>query len=174
MQDTIHKSTAELIVINSVTVENQTEQRIDVESIVNLVTFLRTELGLSENLGVDVTFVSEAAIEALHLKHMNEPGPTDVLSFPMDSRFDGPAQGPMVVEPIQSMLGDIVICPDFARRQPEGRLDFEAHLEMLVTHSMLHLIGHDHPDDESRVAMFSRQDLLLAAWQATPSSSTNS
>jgi probable rRNA maturation factor len=163
MQDTIHKSTAELFTIGSITVENQTDEGIDLKRIAQLVTFLRAELGLSEHLGVDVTFVSEEVIEDLHLKHMNEPGPTDVLSFPMDTHAAGNT-------PV--MLGDIVICPDFARRQLEGKLDLGEHLEMLVTHSMLHLIGQDHPDDKTRAAMFSRQDLLLAAWQAATPSST--
>jgi probable rRNA maturation factor len=164
MPDTTHKDIIEFIEINSVTVEHQTDHKIDLQKVAKLVGFLRAELGLPAQLGVDITFVSEDVIEDLHLKYMNEPGPTDVLSFPMDiqAALDTP-----------TMLGDIVICPEFARQQLDSAPDLDTHLEMLVTHSMLHLIGHDHPDDETRAAMFSRQDRLLAAWRASTCSSTN-
>ena len=80
---------------------------------------------------IAVTFVTPEEIAALNAQHRGKPGPTDVLSFPVDE--DGPAVGPRE-------LGDIVICP--------------AHTEDLreaVLHGALHLTGMDHETDDGEM-----------------------
>ena len=90
-----------------------------------------------------------------------EPGPTDVLSFPMDDlRVPEPGE---VAE--AGILGDVVICPQVAARQGEaaghGR---DAEMELLLTHGVLHLLGHDHAEPDEHVEMFGLQDDLLRSW----------
>jgi probable rRNA maturation factor len=76
-------------------------------------------------------------------------------------RVPEPGQAP---EP--GMLGDVVICPQVAAEQGEvaghGRA---AELELLLTHGILHLLGHDHAEPEEHAVMFALQDELLAAWR---------
>ena len=62
-----------------------------------------------------------------HVRFMNLPGPTDVLSFPMDE-LRPPADGE---EPPEGLLGDIVLCPSVTERQaadsgrtPEAEADY--------------------------------------------------
>lgn len=94
---------------------------------------------------VAVEFVDAARIAALNEAHRDKPGPTDVLSFPIDGA--GPA-GPPGSAPRE--LGDIVICP-------EHTLD----LREAVVHGMLHLLGMDHETDEGE--MLELQAQILAA-----------
>src|SRR4029078_5130400 len=77
---------------------------------------------------------------ALNAEHMGQAGPTDVLSFPLDS-FDEAADA----MPGPVLLGDVVVFPAVAREAAPthaGTLDDE--LALLVVHGVLHVLGHDH------------------------------
>jgi probable rRNA maturation factor len=102
--------------------------------------FASSELSLS--------FVTEDEIADLHERYLHEPGPTDVLSFPLDED-DLDEHGVRV-------LGDVVIAPSVAARNNPG--DPDAELRLLVVHGILHLLGHDHDEDEERVAMWAKQE----------------
>jgi probable rRNA maturation factor len=92
--------------------------------------------------------VDEAAMAELNQEHMGHEGPTDVLSFPID----GPAAGP------DGLLGDVVVCPSVARRQaPEHAGTYEDELALLVVHGVLHVLGHDHAEDDEAAVMRERE-----------------
>jgi probable rRNA maturation factor len=99
----------------------------------------------------------------LHVEWMNEPGPTDVLSFPMDE-LRSAAEGEA---PEQGVVGDIAMCPSFAAVQAaeKGR-SLDEELQFLTTHGFLHLIGHDHQELEDEARMFALQDLVLSEWRS--------
>jgi probable rRNA maturation factor len=110
----------------------------------------RTTL-LGEGLGraeLSVSLVEEEEIEELHVRFMDEPGPTDVLSFPL-GEDDVDEDGVRV-------LGDVVICPAVAARNNPS--DPEAEVRVLLVHGILHLLGYDHEDGEERAAMWERQE----------------
>ena len=96
---------------------------------------------------------------ALHVTWMDLPGPTDVLSFPMDElSIPGEAE-----EAVPGILGDIAICPQVAQRQAiEAGYPLDEELGLLVTHGILHLLGMDHADEVERAEMFALQDALRA------------
>jgi probable rRNA maturation factor len=95
---------------------------------------------------LSVSFVDEAEIEDLHVRYMDEPGPTDVLSFPLDD----------VDEDGVRLLGDVVIAPAVAaRNNPE---DPSAELRLLLVHGILHLLGYDHEADAEKAEMWARQE----------------
>jgi len=95
---------------------------------------------------LSVSFVEDAEIEDLHVRFMDEPGPTDVLSFPLDD----------VDEDGVRLLGDVVIAPVVAaRNNPE---DPSAELRLLLVHGILHLLGYDHEDDAEKAEMWVRQE----------------
>jgi probable rRNA maturation factor len=98
---------------------------------------------------LSVTLVTEQEIAELHERYMDEPGPTDVLSFPQDDEPAGNGQ--------PRVLGDVVICPAVASRQ-NAHLDAE--LRLLLVHGILHLLGYDHQEEEERRRMWDRQEAL--------------
>jgi probable rRNA maturation factor len=95
---------------------------------------------------LSVSFVDEAEIEDLHVRFMDEPGPTDVLSFPLDD----------VDEHGVRLLGDVVIAPAVAARNNPD--DPAAELRLLVVHGILHLLGYDHEADAEKAEMWARQE----------------
>ena len=107
---------------------------------------------------LDLTFVDPDEMTELNRVHMGHDGPTDVLSFPLDTDDLGTDRQPAVgagagdvTEP-PVLLGDIVICPQVAVDQaPDHCGDPEAEFTLLVVHGVLHILGHDHaePDDEA-------------------------
>jgi probable rRNA maturation factor len=104
-----------------------------------------------------LTFVDRDEIASLNLEHMAVEGPTDVLSFPLDS-----LEEPIVGEPV--LLGDVVVCPAVASEAaPEhaGTLDDE--LALLVVHGCLHVLGYDHAEPEETRTMRAREVDLLCA-----------
>lgn len=98
---------------------------------------------------------------ALHEKWMGEPGPTDVLSFPMDELHPGHPEMPSP----QGILGDLVICPQVAKRQADhaGHSMLQEIL-LLETHGLLHLLGFDHATPVQESEMFSLQSQLLTGF----------
>lgn len=96
---------------------------------------------------LSVSFVVDDEIEELHVRFMDEPGPTDVLSFPLDEE-DQDEDGVRV-------LGDVVIAPAVAARNNPD--DPEAELRLLLVHGILHLLGYDHEEDAEKAEMWARQ-----------------
>ena len=88
------------------------------------------------------------------------PPPTDVLSFAaLETEVPG-ADGMSQTEPIY--LGDIIISVETAEKQAvESRHSVPREIAWLTAHGLLHLLGWDHPDDESLARMLDRQTQLL-------------
>jgi probable rRNA maturation factor len=96
---------------------------------------------------LSVSFVTEDEIAGLHERYMHEDGPTDVLSFPLDD-----AAGDDGVR----VLGDVVIAPSVAaRNRPD---DPASEIRLLLVHGILHLLGHDHMQDDEKAEMWARQE----------------
>lgn len=122
---------------------------------------LRTEGAVGE---LTLTFIDRDEIAALNAEHMDQTGPTDVLSFPLDDE-------PMPGVDIPVLLGDVVISPAVAAAQfAEHAGTFDDEIALLVVHGVLHILGHDHEDAEERAAMRSRERALLRThhWRGEP------
>ncbi|MGB7980935.1 MAG: rRNA maturation RNase YbeY [Candidatus Nanopelagicales bacterium] len=145
-----------------VEVDNRSTVPVEPAPLVAQAGFVLDRLGLHAGVELAISLVGPAEITALHERWMQLPGPTDVLSFPMDElRAPQPGQ---VAEP--GMLGDVVICPQVAAEQGElAGHGLTGELELLLTHGILHLLGHDHQEPEEHAVMFALQDNLLAAWR---------
>lgn len=130
-----------------VEVDDESGMSIDVARLVAQGEFLLAELGLHPESELSILLVDQERMAELHVEWMDEPGPTDVLSFPMDEMSEGDAE--------PGMLGDIVLCPSF---EPE--------LDLMLTHGVLHLLGHDHAEEEEKAIMFGKQAALLEAWRS--------
>ena len=144
-----------------VTVSNESDESADTEALRSLAAYLFVELRLHPDCELGITLVDIDRMSTLHEDWMHEPGPTDVLSFPIDELVSA-AEGS---EPAAGILGDIVLCPAFVGPQASAaRRTLDQELQFLTTHGTLHLIGYDHMTDEDYAAMFALQDRLLAGW----------
>ncbi len=105
------------------------------------------------NALLSIAFVTDRRIAALNREHLGHAGPTDVISFgfaPVDAR--------------RGVVGDVYIAPGVARRNArEHGGGIREELMRLVVHGVLHVIGHDHPEDATRYEspMWRRQERLL-------------
>jgi probable rRNA maturation factor len=110
---------------------------------------------------LSVLLVDTEAMSRLHVQWMDEPGPTDVMSFPMDQLRPGREGG--TSEP--GLLGDVVVCPQVAAEQAAASGHATAdEVLLLVTHGILHLLGYDHGEPDEEREMFELQASLLRAW----------
>ncbi len=128
-----------------------------------------TEECFSENVEVSLTLVSEEEIQRLNKEFRDKDAVTDVLSFPM-LEFDG-TQVPtdlMISEDMlnpdtkEILLGDIVICTDRVLSQAaEYGHSQKREYAFLIAHSMLHLLGYDHMEEQERQEMEEKQRAIL-------------
>lgn len=143
----------------TVEVNNETAYDVDAEGLVRLTNFLFEALFLHPEVELSIILVDSAAMERLHVEWMDEPGATDVLSFPMDELRPG---APGRITPA-GLLGDIVLCPEVAASQgATAGHSTDDELLLLTTHGVLHLLGYDHAEPEEEKEMFSLQRQLLA------------
>lgn len=145
----------------SVEVNNESAVAVDEASLQRLAGFALEQMHVHPDAELAIVIVDEAAMEQLHLQWMDEPGPTDVLSFPMDELRPG-------TEDFQTpagLLGDIVLCPQVAIAQAEtaGHSPLDE-LLMLTTHGLLHLLGFDHAEPDDEKEMFGLQRDILAGF----------
>jgi probable rRNA maturation factor len=158
----------------SVEVINETDQLVQEEALVQVARHVLSALGVSPLAELAITLVDVPHMTELHVKWMGEPGPTDVLSFPMDeldlrgSRGAGHAHEDRTADTAPMMLGDVVLCPEVAQRQArDAGHSFEDELHLLTTHGILHLVGFDHAEPEEHAEMFGLQGELLSSWKAS-------
>ncbi len=125
----------------------------EVESLLN---FGIDYMDLHPECELSVTFVDDQEMEELHIKWMDEPGTTDVLSFPMDmpeSKDDAVT------------LGDIVIDPIVAANQAASAGHSTEHeIYILAAHGLLHILGYDHADKDEEKIMFELQETIVKKW----------
>ena len=143
----------------SIEINNESGIDVDESALLRLAAYELDFLRVHPDAELAILLVDEAAMEQLHVQWMDEPGPTDVLSFPMDELRPGSDDE---ITPA-GLLGDIVLCPQVAVAQAEeaGHSVLDE-LLLLTAHGMLHLLGFDHaePDDEKEMFGIQR-DILV-------------
>ena len=109
-----------------------------------------------ERSEISVTFVDMEEIHQLNLDYRGVDSPTDVLSFPQfDDLNDLPEDGEIA-------LGDVVICKQKAEEQAkEFGHSFEREIMYLFVHSVLHLLGYDHMDEDEKKIMRRREEEVM-------------
>ena len=123
---------------------------------------------------VNVLFTDNASIREINRDNRDIDAPTDVLSFPI-GEYPVPGdfdtledEQPEVFHPEtgELMLGDIVISVERVVAQAEefGHSE-ERELGFLLAHSVLHLCGFDHMEEEERLVMEEKQRLIMDTLQ---------
>ncbi|MEY2989475.1 MAG: rRNA maturation RNase YbeY [Candidatus Nanopelagicales bacterium] len=145
----------------SISVDDDAGSSLDLSALSDLAGHIYSQLHIHPDSEVGITLVDTERMTTLHEDWMNEPGPTDVLSFPIDELTPGTETEPSG----PGMLGDIVICPEYATNDAqEADRTLDQHVQFLTVHGLLHLLGYDHATDEEYARMFALQDELLASW----------
>ena len=137
----------------TIEITNKSGELVPTESVRDLLQNALVELKLNPDCELNLVFVDIEEMTELHIKWMDEGGPTDVLSFPMDM----PEPGNEAVT-----LGDIVIAPAVAAQQAATAghsIDHE--IFILAAHGLLHILGYDHATPDEEKAMFSLQESLV-------------
>ena len=129
----------------SVEVNNESGVPADESEIVALARHVLTAMHVHPQAELSIVLVDEPAMEQLHVQWMDEPGPTDVLAFPIDeplktgSSSASPAEEPRIHTGPRE-LGDVFICPEKATDVTEA-----------AVHGALHLCGFDHETDSGEM-----------------------
>ena len=145
----------------SIEITNETEFDIDQASVLEVASFALDRMKIHPGAELAIMFIDEKAMEQLHIQWMDEPGPTDVLSFPMDELRPGTESEPTPA----GLLGDIVICPSVAKRQAEAAgHETMNEILLLTTHGVLHLLGFDHAEPDEEKEMFGIQKSILDSY----------
>lgn len=143
----------------SIEINNESVIPVDEAMVQRLAIYALDQLHVHPDADLSIVLVDESAMEQLHVQWMDEPGPTDVLSFPMDELRPGTEDA---ISPA-GLLGDVVLCPQVATAQAEtaGHSPLDEML-MLTTHGILHLLGFDHAEPAEEKEMFGLQrDILI-------------
>ncbi|WP_400998221.1 rRNA maturation RNase YbeY [Agromyces sp. GXQ0307] len=143
----------------SIEINNESSIEVDESALQRLAVYALDMMHVHADAELAIVLVDEGAMEQLHVQWMDEPGPTDVLSFPMDELRPGTAEEPAP----PGLLGDVVLCPQVAEAQAKAAghalLD---ELLLLTTHGILHLLGFDHAEPAEEKEMFGIQrDILV-------------
>ncbi len=128
-----------------VLVSNRQPEPVDETGLVELAGRCLSGEGLARS-ELSVSFVTTQEVAELHESYMGEPGPTDVLSFPIDETDEDGVR----------ILGDVVIAPAVAAANNPD--DPSAELRLLLVHGILHLLGHDHEEEGERAEMWAKQE----------------
>jgi probable rRNA maturation factor len=149
------------------TIEVSNESGIDISEteLISVARFVIARMDVNPAAELSMVLLDTPAMADLHMRWMDLPGPTDVMSFPMDELE--PGGRPDAPEPGPSMLGDIVLCPEFAAKQAESAgHSLGQELALLIVHGVLHLLGYDHAEPDEEKEMFALQRELLEEWVA--------
>ncbi len=121
-------------------------------------------LHLQEAYELSLRLTDDHEIQTLNHQYRHQDQPTDVLAFAALE-----VESPQPIDELEALyLGDIVISIDTATRQADQQgHPLQTELAWLSAHGLLHLLGWDHPDDESLTRMLEQQQVLLAAIDLT-------
>jgi probable rRNA maturation factor len=158
----------------SIEIANESGADVDESGLAALARHVLDEMRVHPLAELSILLVDPTAMTDLHQRWLGEPGPTDVLAFPMDelrlpppggSNTEHGAGGDPAVIP--GLLGDVVLCPQVAADQAvRAGHQLTDELDLLCTHGILHLLGYDHGEPDEHATMFGLQDRLLASWRA--------
>jgi probable rRNA maturation factor len=145
----------------SVEVNNESGYDVDEAEFAALARYVLDEMHVHPQTDLSILLVGTDVMTDLHVKWMDEPGPTDVLSFPMDELRPG-REGDVTPA---GLLGDVVLCPVVAEKQGAAAgHSTEDELHLLCVHGVLHLLGYDHAEPAEEREMFGLQNELLGEW----------
>lgn len=136
---------------------------VDPEHLRSLAEAVLSAEGFPPEAEVSITLVDDDEMASWNSRALGKSGPTDVLSFPVETLRPGSVplstpDGPPL------LVGDVIIAPDYVRRQADQYgIGVDDELALMVAHGILHLLGYDHQDDADAELMEDRERVILAS-----------
>ncbi len=122
---------------------------------------LKSELPPAAAYELTLRLTDDPEIQALNAQYRDKNQPTDVLAFAA-LEVDSPQIPAHLGLSIPLYLGDLIISVNTAHRQAQQQgHSLQTELAWLATHGLLHLLGWDHPDEQSLREMLNQQEILL-------------
>lgn len=147
----------------TVEVINETDVNINVVEFTDLAEYVMHQMHVGSGAELCIMFIDPDPMAELHEQWLDLPGPTDVMSFPMDELKPGTPASPTG----EGVLGDVCICPQVAAEQAlAAGHSKEEEMLLLATHGILHLLGYDHAEPDEKEVMFALQRRLLLTFLA--------
>lgn len=160
--------------MTQITVQNNLQGKLSASLINEAIDNLLTEVAVnaikseysSEDFDVTITYTDNEEIRKLNSEFRDIDKETDVLSFPMQEFKNGFPTKSLDIEKNPETgriyLGDVVLSVEKAAAQAkEYGHSFEREMSFLVAHSILHLLGYDHINDDERKIMEQKQEAIL-------------
>ncbi len=140
-----------------------TTPRINTALLRRRATWLMRTLGVADH-DLSVLFVDDTEMRWLNGHYREKDATTNVLSFPFG--FDSDQPGPLSSLPIKE-LGDIIISVETALKESQQlKVSYHDRMTWLLTHGLLHLLGHDHErSDAEAIAMWELEKKLIRQLQ---------
>jgi probable rRNA maturation factor len=108
---------------------------------------------LTDTPALSLVVVGDEEMTRLHEAYRDEPGTTDVLSFPYEDEGEG--------EEMEGYLGDVIVCyPQAERQRTEGSF-VQDELDLLAVHGTLHLLGYDDETSDAKALMWQQQERVM-------------
>lgn len=131
---------------------------------------LRTEFGEEADIDsitnepeVGVTITDDSGILELNREYREKDSVTDVLSFPQFEGHDDLLDD-LLDDDMSTLVGDVVICYEQAVRQAEEYgTGITREVLYLFVHSIMHLFGYDHMEEDGKAVMRAREEEVLSA-----------
>lgn len=131
----------------------------DAAEIERLALFAMEHMGVPDVCEVSISLVDIDEIHRLNEEYRGVDRPTDVLSFECDSPWDADGSEECI------QIGDVVICTDVVDEQrSKFNTSFEQEASLMLVHSLLHLMGYDHIEDEEAEVMEAKEKEILDAY----------
>ncbi|MFF0293995.1 rRNA maturation RNase YbeY [Kitasatospora sp. NPDC004615] len=149
----------------SIDIANESGWDVDEDSILDVARYALEKMRIHPQSELSVIIYDSESMAELHVQWMDLPGPTDVMSFPMDELRPG-KEGEDLPE---GLLGDIVLCPEVAKQQglaAPTKHSMDEELQLLTVHGVLHVLGYDHEEPDEEREMFALQKRILDDWRA--------
>ncbi|RCW40796.1 putative rRNA maturation factor [Halopolyspora algeriensis] len=156
----------------SIEIANESTVEVQETDIVSVARFALDRMSVSQLAELSIVLVDLDVMADLHERWMDLEGPTDVMAFPMDEYDSERASsgGDTTTDSTAAMLGDIVLCPAFAKDQArKAGHSLADELFLLTVHGVLHLLGYDHAEPEEEREMFALQNRILVDFRQAKS-----
>ena len=151
----------------SIEVANESGVAVDEPAIASVARHVLAAMQVNPAAELSIMVVTTEVMTELHERWMDEPGPTDVMAFPMDELVDESRRPGRARDRARRCSATSCSAPRSPRRRPgkagHGLAD---ELHLLTVHGVLHLLGYDHAEPEQEREMFGLQNALLADWQS--------
>ncbi|HDZ86953.1 hypothetical protein LCGC14_0484640 [marine sediment metagenome] len=135
-------------------VSDRQNSKINIDLIEDLSDHCLSRLNAAADTELSMSLVLADEISQLNLRYRKQDKPTDVLSFSYKEE-------PQIIK----LLGDIVLCPEQAQKKAkENERDFDEYFALLIAHSILHLFGYSHDDDDDAKVMSEKEQQLLKSF----------